>query len=151
MAWAFEGDLTAALMNEYLPQAWTTYTPTLTGTGTTQGNATMTGGLIQYGKTTHGWARAVLGSTTVIGSALILSLPATARSAAEGWGPTNVTFIDVGGSPGAYVGGLVKGTTGLTVYPLNSAGGFINPSSTVPFTWVTGDEIYVGYTYESAA
>lgn len=148
MTWSAGAVLTAAQLNTYLPQAWASYTPTLTGSGTTQGNATMTGGYIQYGKTTHFWARAVRGSTTVIGSVLTLSLPATARSAGEGWLGVTGEFTDTGTA--SYAAALAKGTTGVTLWVPGTNGVFTSPSSTVPFTWATGDVIFVGGTYEAA-
>lgn len=148
MAWSAGAVLTAAQLNLYLPQAMTSYTPTLTGTGTTQGNATMTGSYIQFGKVTHFWARAVRGSTTVMGSVLTLSLPATARSSSDGWFGLTGEFIDTGTAN--YLAIVGRGTAGVTLWIPGTNGAFTAPSSTAPFTWATGDVIYVGGTYEAA-
>lgn len=146
---------TAAWMNQYvrdnfkaIGDPWTAYTPTLTGTGTTQGNATMTGGYILRGKTVDFWAKAVRGSTTVIGSVIALTIPVTARSVVDGWAGMRAAFVDTGSND--YMALVTTGTGAVALFAIGASGAAVATSATVPFTWATGDIIYVGGTYEAA-
>lgn len=63
-----------------VPGAGTAYTPAIDGTGTTQGNATVAGKYWNNGGVISFRATITLGSTTVIGSALRVSLPVNEAS-----------------------------------------------------------------------
>jgi len=80
MAWSAGAVLTAAQLNTYAPQEWTSYTPVLTAltTNPTLGNSTLTGKYVQAGKYFHARINLTIGSTFSAGSgAYFLSLPQT--------------------------------------------------------------------------
>jgi hypothetical protein len=116
--------------------AWTAYTP---GTNCTVGNGTITGAYMRIGRTVHYRARFTLGSTSVIVSDATILPPFT--SVAAQW-VGSAYYRDV--SLAAF----------YTAYTKNQFLGYENTfgfvSATQPFTWATGDEIYVSATYEIA-
>lgn len=144
MAWSAGAVLTAAQLNTYVPQTWTGYTPTLTGTGTTQGNASMTGGYLRRGPDYDFYARAALGSTSVIGSVIQISLPATPFAAFTHSGLT-ARFSDASAGSFAAIP-FISGSV-VQVYVFGASGAFAAPSSTSPFTWASGDAIEVHGTF----
>lgn len=134
--------------------AWISWTPTWVNL--TVGNGTVTARYKQIGKLVFCRLHVVFGSTTSIGGSVTVSNPVTrltyggtatvtplgmcrlfdtsAGTANEGYlantSPTT-SIIAVWGAGGAYVAGLAL-------------------SSTVPFTWATGDEINAQFSYEAA-
>lgn len=69
MTWSAGAILTAAQMNQYVPQAWSDYTPPWTGTTNPAiGNGTIVGRYIQSGKIVRGWFKITMGSTTTYGT-----------------------------------------------------------------------------------
>lgn len=129
--------------------SWSSWTPTLTGI--TQGNGTVEARYIQIGKTVHFYFLFTFGSTSGMGSTLF-SLPVTAASyisAAKSMIGT-ATFHDT--STGfQYVGfSRLDTTTTARGVTFSSSAGTTNISSTVPFTWATGDTLVIQGTYEAA-
>jgi len=151
------GILTNAMLSTTtgeLGGAWTTWTPTWANL--TIGNATITyAKYVQIGKTVKFRLRVVLGNTTSVGTDPTFSLPVTANSdyglstyILEG----NVWYFDVGT---ANVLGNLRFTSTTTVQLVaqNSSPTYLTQSSvssTVPFTWTTGDIITVSGSYEAA-
>lgn len=138
---------------------WTSYTPTLTGTGgltVTTGNATATGAYMKIGRAVFFRASWVLGSTssfTGTTGALSGSLPVTAAVAANAGlvgmffdaGVTSYPIVPLYGD---------SSTTAFVFAPMGAAGSYANQASfspTIPFTWGTGDTLYWGGTYEAAS
>ena len=117
--------------------AWTAYTP---GTANlTVGNGTLTGLQKQIGKTTMWRATFTLGSTSAIGSDASIGLPFTAASGAS---LGNAAYWDVSTS-NQYIGWY------QSAYPrYQSTYGTL--SATNPFTWATGDSIFLWGSYEAA-
>jgi hypothetical protein len=144
--------LTAAELNT-AGGAWTTYTPTYTNF--TLGNGTVNWAKYeQVGRTVTVKFKVTLGSTSVMGSAPTISLPATAvdTSGAVGTGlcfdasagniwPTTAVMISTS-TVGTYVG-LASGT--FLAYSV--------VSNTQPFgvAWTTSDYWLMQFTYEAAA
>lgn len=133
---------------------WVSYTPTFTNL--TVGNGTLVAKYRQVGKNIEARISLVFGTTTSVSADILASLPVTAAAYA---GTGNITGIGVGN---AY------DTSATRIYPLNvnmssTTAVSIRPaatdltyfytaiaSSTVPFTWATGDEIGVSFFYEAA-
>lgn len=127
---------------------WTAYTPSLTGSGTTQGNASLTGAYVARGKTIDFWAMATLGSTSVIGSQVRLLLPFTAKATNQIGGLYGM-FTNSGANFYLALPFLASTSTfGLAVIGTNGAAAAT--SATVPFTWSTNDIILASGTYEAA-
>jgi hypothetical protein len=132
---------------------WISYTPAWTAvtTNPTIGNGILTGGYRRIGNQIDFWIRMAAGSTTTFGSgAYYLSLPvattvddgaynfgfeALLLDAGTAWYPL---FYGIGASDGQVSKFLIlSGTTGN-----------INPTS--PFTWASGDNIFVQGSYRVA-
>lgn len=145
MTWVAGAVLTAAELNTYVPQSWTAYTPTLSGTGTTQGNSARSGSYMARGKVVDFAAVITLGGTTAIGSEITISLPVNAVSLDLHAGMYG-KFTDSGSA--TYAAFPVLGALGtVTLYVLGTNGMAGATSSTAPFTWAAGDKIFVGGTY----
>lgn len=122
--------------------AWTSFTPSWTNV--TIGNATITARYCQIGKVVFCSIEFAMGSTTSItGYPIQFSLPVTAKNGSVGIG--NVYMEDAGVS--GYTGVLrIVNTASIALFTY--AGGVT--TSTVPFTWATGDLFKTTFTYEAA-
>jgi hypothetical protein len=130
--------------------AWTSYTPTLGGTGWALGDGTAGGFYCHIGKVVHFRARFTFGSTSTFGAvAPTVSLPVTARSGNENAAQVfAATFRDVS-AVARYSGiSLMTSTTAVTIY--SDASPWAEVTSTVPFTWASTDQILIHGTYEAA-
>jgi hypothetical protein len=153
--WGAGTTVTAAALNiqlrdnmKAIGDPWTAYTPALTGSGTTQGNAGMTGASRAAGKTIDFWAQAVLGSTSVIGSQIQLLLPFTAKATNQHLALYG-KFTDTGSNfylAFPYLASVTQVALGV----IGTNGAAVAVSSTVPFTWTTNDVIFVSGTFEGA-
>lgn len=150
--WVASEVVTAAMMNTEVRDAftgiqavWTTYTPTITGW--TQGNGTVAGRYMQIGKTIKVRIKFTFGSTSVASGSINFSDPVAAAS-------DYVTHDTVGGchlfdtSAAAHQHGLtiMVGTGAFSV--LTNADALLG--ATVPWTWATGDTIFLQAAYEAA-
>lgn len=125
-----------------LSGAWASFTSS-PGGGLTIGNGTIVAAYMQVGKTVFFRVLVTLGSTSSIASNVTLSLPVTANAteqACGGW----VNDVSAGG-PGRLP---ASGQIGGSVVAVWSTGGSL--TSTVPFTWASGDKICLEGTYEAA-
>lgn len=123
--------------------AWTSYTPT--ATNLTIGNGTLSGGWMQAGKFTVVRISVTFGTTTTVSAAVSFALPATASAfdqAIAGW-LLDSSAGNTGRVPAS--GSIMASASTVTVY---SSGGSL--TSTVPFTWATGDKISLTGVYEAA-
>jgi len=123
------------------------YTPTLGGF--TIGDGVIAGKYNQVGKRVFWEASLTFGSTTAGASANVtFTLPVTAAATSNQ--PVIAEFYDV--SATTYYGavGRYSSTTVATVSSPGTAGVWTTLSTTVPFTWATGDIIYVSGSYEAA-
>ncbi len=125
--------------------AWTSYTPSWSGI--TIGNATNTGAYLKVGKMVIFRAKITLGSTSSITGQISATFPFTAKTSNAGvfWG----SFEDTG--TGWYIPNIFGDTIGMSMYATIVNGtyaGAASTSSTVPFTWTTGDVIYASGNYE---
>ena len=130
---------------------WTVYTPTWTNL--TVGNATQNFRYLQHGKLVFVIGSIVFGSTTSLtATGAIFSLPITSAtgSSSQYWG--TVSYLDSGTEE--YVGSMkMLSTTTMQLRVPNVAGTYQTSGSpmttTVPFTWGTGDAAYVSFFYET--
>jgi hypothetical protein len=129
--------------------AWPAYTPTWTTTGTAPslGNGTWDARSVKIGKTVHFTIALTWGSTTNGGTGgWRITLPYTPRL-------SRVTFygeaLDTGVSarPAAAVWETATGAFLSIVTQSDTAQAAV--TATAPFTWGTGDRLYIGGTYET--
>ena len=149
--------LTAAQLNETrdslkaIGDAWTSYTPTWSSTGTAPvlGNGTLTGAWVSAGKLTTFSIKLVMGSTTTYGSGnWTLTLPATPVN--KGRQSANAVYWD-NSATAIYGGWLYWSSTssGSLNYP-GTSGLFTQTGAGNPFVFATSDEIVVTGVYEAA-
>src|SRR5574337_239931 len=143
-------DPAAAIDVSKLAGAFSTYTPTWTGTGGTPslGNGTIAGRYIQIGK--HIWVYIVFtwGSTTTANTATtwFFTLPVTAVSTATVMGHADA--FDASG-PARNAGRVTIAST-TTIAPSSIAAPSANWGATSPMTWTTSDVLTMNLTYEAA-
>jgi hypothetical protein len=133
------------------PGAWTAYTPTLSGTGWSYGNATVDCAYTQVGKIVHVRGLIVWGSTSTFGAAAgpQMTLPVAGLSSTHrhlGY----LTFFDSSASRNAPGVILVPSTTLMTPLYVREVGWLDALISTTPFAWATGDAFRFSLTYEAA-
>lgn len=133
---------------------WQNWNPTLSAI--TVGNGTFIARYVQIGKTVHFRVMFILGSTSAVGTSPVFTAPVPAVGGhAVGAEGTDIGFakmLDAGI-------GNYKGTTTIDAanqigpQVMNSASTFtsaVGVSATAPFTWGTGDVMYLVGTYEAA-
>ena len=138
-----------------IESAWTSWTPVISGTGWSVGNGTLAAFYKQIGKTVFFRIYFMIGSTTGKGTGgLGWSLPVNAASNQIYSSFGNANYVDAGveAVPG-YIHS--EGINNINLFALNAAGTYVKTSSakvtsTIPFTWVTNDEIIINGTYEAA-
>lgn len=147
--------LTAAALNAEFtsmrtPAAWTPWTPTWTNL--TVGNATQAHAYFRSGNLVVCRLYMGFGSTSVMGTSPLFTLPVTAATANFGGGQI-ITYRDVS-APTDYEGIVrVAGTAQGYLQVRNVAGANdsrTGVSAAVPFTWATGDIISGYLMYEAA-
>jgi hypothetical protein len=129
-----------------LGDAWTAYTPVVTGTGWVAGNATLIGGWIEINNWVEGRFTITIGSTTTVGTgAYSITLPKTSA----------VTNINAGGgltvfdtSAPATRQRHMYINTSTTVAAQDDSGTFV--SGTAPFALATGDTLKGKFSYQAA-
>jgi hypothetical protein len=128
--------------------AYTSYTPSLTGI--TLGNGTLTGKYMRLGKMCQGEAIVVFGSTTSVTGIPEIGLPFTSTTSTNN--PIQCTLLDNGTA--VYLGlSYLQSATTMRILTINTAGSYAveaGVSSTVPFTWATADRINVNFCFEVA-
>jgi len=128
---------------------WTSYTPTwgAYGTAPSLGNGTFTAQYIQIGKLVTVQIRFVAGSTTTFGtSGWTFTLPVTAKSQSNSvTGAPAAGYAEDAGVAG-YVIPHVRIDGNQTKFEIWSSA-FTSFSSTVPFTWASGDWWNIQFTY----
>ena len=133
---------------------YTAFTPLFSGF--TVGNATLDFQYCRVNNFVHYFGTITLGSTSAVTGALGIQVPVNINSSAM---PLNVplgqaTFFDT--SATAYNVGVTVGQTlnaYLRVQVLNCAstyGTYTGITSAIPFTWATGDIIFINAYYEAA-
>lgn len=166
MAWTTPGTatagevLTAAFWNtqvrdnmvELAPffSAWTSFTPTLTNM--VAGNGVHNSRYLKIGRLVIIRYNFTLGSTSSVSGAPVFSLPA-GISADGAFIATQVEFLDAGT---ARYSGLIEAenNTQVVCQALSASGTYVvqvAPTSTIPFTWTTNDQILAGVIFMSTS
>lgn len=140
MAWSAGQVLTAALMNLYAPQAWTTYSPSLSGITA----ATVTGRYIQIGKTVH--FKITLTFTGGALGTVLMGLPVSASGSGSA-SPIGIA-IGVRQTVGNYYGTVYASSA--TQCAVEGPGVSQTWNATTPATWANTDIWGLSGTYEAA-
>jgi hypothetical protein len=137
---------------------YTAYTPTWLF-GVTIGNGTFSSAYATVNELTHYYGTFTFGSTSAITSATVtISLPTTPHSSITylgfpGFNSSQVNFYDTSGFLSVYGVAAINSATGARFYVNSASGTYVGIntlSSTVPFTWTTGDLIQWNMTYRTA-
>lgn len=147
MAWSAGQILTAANLNTYLPQTSTTWASPF-NSGLTVGNGTTTASYARIGATMTASLKFTFGSTSAVTADIVLNLPVAAT---ESWTVGGSCWlIDISAS-NVHLATLVNDTAARCIIRASNASGtYIDDaslSSTVPWTWATGDFISVQLLY----
>lgn len=119
--------------------AWSAFTPTFTGI--TVGNGVFDCAQMTVGKTILARYKFTFGTTSAVTAGVTVTSPAAAIAASSSNALVNLEHNGVSSSPGKAV---LTSTSVFAIYAQNSAGTYIldvDLSSTIPFTWDTGDII----------
>jgi hypothetical protein len=129
-------------------EAWVAYVPTCTNVT----NTTNTGRYRQIGKDVHFWARCELTGSSVVSGTATISLPVTAQA-----GVISAQFtgyhVDSGSLQWHPAAVIASSTTSVQANALQVSSPDVRSAamtSSVPFTWTTGDAIEISGTYEAA-
>ena len=128
--------------------AWKTWAPNMTAGGWTQGNGTFDAKYIQIGKTVHFKLEFTSGSTTVETTNCRISLPVTAVASDAPF--INAMFVSGSTRNIGICSNNTSSSFGLQA--ANASTTYLSTtgtSSTVPFTWASGDKIFAAGTYEA--
>ena len=126
--------------------AWDSYTPTLGAW--TLGNGTVYGRYIQVQKTVLFKCGFTFGSTSAAAaSSPTLTLPVTLASTGE---PVLTGRVIDNGTAYYMPFPVAASTTTIGLYFPGTNGQWVVPSTTVPFTWTTGDSFHFAGSYEAA-
>lgn len=152
---------TAAIFNTHvrdnlkaIGDAWTSYTPTWTSSGTAPaiGNGSLTGDYMRAGALVIFRIVLTMGGTTTYGTGTYsLSLPV---AAATGIGRQVLTggARDASATADYVIHGVITDastTVSLRALPGTAGNALANMSPTVPFTWASSDVLTIGGTYEA--
>lgn len=126
--------------------AWTSFTPTLGGSGWAAGSgASLTGEYKRIGNIVHFRINLTFGTGMTAGSnSPTFALPFTAD-----WDVWTANAVCYDSSTGFYYEIPALGGT-TTISPRRGATSYGGISSTVPFTWASSDRIVINGTYEAA-
>lgn len=141
MPWTSGATLTATQLNTYLPQAWSAYSPSLSGITA----ATVSGRFIQYGKTVH--FKITMNLTGAPLGTVLLGLPVQA-SAAGNTIPIGIA-IGLRQGVGNYYGTVYPAGTG-TQCGVEGPGLSQLWNATTPASWANTDIWNLSGTYEAA-
>ena len=134
--------------------AWKSWTPTWSNF--TVGNATVVTKYTQIGKTIHIRGKITLGSTSSVTGGIALTAPVNYNSEYNVRTVIgNIAIEDAGtASYFGYIRIADTVSTNLLQIGIGNAGGtylsYTAPSSTIPMTWATGDQLTFTATYEAA-
>jgi hypothetical protein len=130
--------------------AWTSYTPTWTGSTTNPaiGNGTLAGYYLSAGKLTIARIELTMGSTTTYGTgSWRFTMPVTAQvPAGAGGNVGGAALFDTSGSARYFRHVFLATTTYVCMN--DEAGVFVGQLA--PFTWASGDSLAIQFTYEAA-
>lgn len=125
---------------------WEAYVPVWTNV--TVGNGTVVAEFTRIGKTVHVEVLLTLGNTSAVTGAVIVSMPSTMVTRGTAHAPARCLFFDT--SAGAVYAGHSNIQSNTTIALYNNASPLVNVGALVPFTWATGDQLFLSATYEEA-
>jgi hypothetical protein len=130
--------------------AWTSYTPTIGGTGWALGSATVAAAYCQIGKVVHVRCRVVFAADSTFGASDLptLSLPVTPNSAQNN-GNFKLSGSAFDASLTAFYDISARFSSGVVAFRTN-ASPEASITATVPFTWTTSDQLSFSGTYEAS-
>lgn len=132
--------------------AWQSWTPTWTNL--TVGNGTNTSVYLQVGKTVFFRLSFVLGSTSSVGTNPVATIPITSKNYDLLFIYAHGNYVDVSAGNDNFPAFATYGsTTEMNLYAQGVSGSNVRLqglTSTVPFTWATGDKIGLQGFYEAA-
>lgn len=150
--WTDGETVTAVEMNAHvrdnlkaIGDAWTAYTPALTGV--TLGNGTLTAASLQAGKLTFCRGSLTLGSTSSITTTVRIALPVTANPTASYYAFAGWVYLLDSSTPARKYRVPVSGSG---VDFLISDMDYVTVNATTPWTWANGDQIMWEFFYEAA-
>lgn len=149
---AYSSGTDTFLQTGIIPEAWTAFTPTLSG-GWALGNATYVATYARVGRMILFYATITIGTTTTIGTGMNFALPVAAANASGASAGVRGNWRDVGTDTYSMVA-IQTSTTVVILRALVSSATYLTTAgatTTVPFTWTTGDIIDVAGFYEAAA
>ena len=133
--------------------SWQAFTPTWTNL--TVGNGTTTARYVANGKLVSFWVKFTLGSTSSVGTEPSMNYPLAAQST-EASQAAHLLYIYEDSGLSRYQGIVDPVTQTSTAFRLcalnvsSTYGTSTQITSSIPFTWGTGDSIYISGTYEAA-
>lgn len=129
-------------------EAWSTWTPTIQGTGWALGNATINAQYRQTGRTVHFFVVITWGTTSTFGTGgLTVSLPVSSPGNTIGILNAATLHSGVRFILDAF---FPAGGAGIAVYQRGGTGQVAAVTSTVPFTWASGDQLSISGTAQSS-
>lgn len=124
--------------------AWTAYTPTLTNI--TLGDGTLEGYYCQIGKIVHYRIQFTLGSTSSVSNLAAIGFPVTPKNTSNyPYGSVHLTDVSLSLH---YDATHIVLSGGRIVMSGIGSSGYVGAAD--PFTWDTGDYIFISGTYEAA-
>lgn len=147
-------DSTASTGLKWDNDAWTSYTPAVTGFISSVGNGTINAAYKQIGKTVFVRFHFKLGSTTSLASAAVkIPLPVNAKSNYQDYQFLSYGYLEDAGTALYQAAGFMFEDNALWLERIGVTGSHLTQqglSSTTPFTWTTNDTISAHFTYEAA-
>lgn len=148
------GDTIPASELNTLSGAWTSYTPTVGGTGWALGNGTISGRYKKIGRVVVAQVLVTWGTTSSAGSgALTLTAP-VASGTLDTWNGGGVAWDTSGGAAAAVVTRLTGASTTITCFVSNTAGTYdslVGIATGVPYTWASTDYVAITVVYEASS
>jgi hypothetical protein len=126
-------------------------------TNFTLGNGTAVGRYAQQGEFTDVYVHVTLGNTSSMGTGPTMTLPVNANFASINTGIGTAlngiaTFRDTSAPQTAYGIIALSSASSVEIRPYYSSGNYqvvAQLSATAPFTWATGDEFFITFSYHS--
>lgn len=143
-------DAAVDLWENYTLGTWTSFTPTVSGTGWDIGNGTFSAAYTRIGNTVLYRCVATFGSTSTYGAAagVRLSLP---YSSTGGPGVTTCLLFDSSAAK-YYLGSAYSVAADTLVLQTQGTAGILSSvTSAAPFTWDTGDKLFLYGSYQAVA
>jgi len=125
---------------------WESYVPSFANL--TVGNGTLTGRLTKIGKTVEFEIHLTFGGTSSVTGTVTVTVPSSMSNLGTAHAPARCLFFDT--SAGQVFAGHSNNQSGTIIALYNNASPLVNMNTTVPFTWATGDQLFVKGSYPEA-